>query len=156
MKKLVIFGGVIILLFAAIALLSNKSTNDKLANLDNPYGTDDLQQATIDQLGDENYSNIMLPDDLTAKIESGEETFAYFFSPTCVHCKAYTPVLMPIAKAEGIQVDQFNVLEFDFAWDKYAITATPTLIYFKDGMEVSRIEGGASEEMTKKFLQQEL
>ena len=137
-------------------MLSNKSTNDKLANLDNPYGTDDLQQATIDQLGDGNYSNIILPDDLTAKIESGEEMFAYFFSPTCVHCKAYTPVLMPIAKAEGIQVDQFNVLEFDFAWDKYAITATPTLIYFKDGMEMSRIEGGASEEMTKKFLQHEL
>lgn len=152
MKKIAIIGGVILLLFGAIVLLSNKASNDKLANMNNPYGTNDLQQATIDQLGDENYNNIILPDELTEKIESGEETFAYFFSPTCVHCKAFTPVLMPIAKAENVQIDQFNVLEFDFGWDKYAITATPTLIHFKDGKEISRLEGNASEEITKQFL----
>lgn len=154
MKKLAIFGGIIVLLFAGIALLTNKASNDKLANVDNPYGTNDLQQATIDQLGDENYSNIILPDELTKKIESGDETFAYFFSPTCVHCKAFTPVLMPLAQAEGVHIDQFNVLEFDFGWDKYAITATPTLIHFKEGKEVGRLEGDAPIDIAKQFLTQ--
>ena len=154
MKKLAIFGGVIVILFIAIAFLTNKASNDKLANVDNPYGTDNLQQATIDQLGDENYNNIILPDELTTKIESGEETFAYFFSPTCVHCQAFTPVLMPLAEQEEVEIDQFNVLEFDFGWETYNITATPTLIYFKDGKEVNRLEGNAGEDIAKQFLTQ--
>ena len=62
MKKLAIFGGVIVVLFIAIIALTNMSNSDKLE--DNPYGTDDLKQSTIDLLTDENYQNIILPDAL--------------------------------------------------------------------------------------------
>ena len=70
MKKLLIFGGVIVVLFVAIIALTNMSNSSKLA--DNPYGTDDLDQATIDLLGDENYQNIILPDALEAQIQESE------------------------------------------------------------------------------------
>ena len=123
---------------------------DKLE--DNPYGTDDLKQSTIDLLSDENYQNIILPDALADKIASGEGVVGYFFSPECSHCKNYTPKMMPIAKELDIQVDQLNVLEYGEGFDTYAITATPTMIYFENGEEVARLEGEAPNETTRQFF----
>ena len=150
MKKLAIVGAVVVLLFAAIIVLTNMKNADKLK--ENPYGTDDLRQSTIDLLSDENYQNIILPDALADKIASGKGVVGYFFSPECVHCKNYTPKMMPIAEELGIQVDQLNVLEYEEAWDTYAINATPTMIYFENGQEVARIEGDAPDESTRQFF----
>lgn len=151
MKKLLIIGGAIIVLFAAIIMLTQMSNNSKLQQ-HNPYGTNDLQQATIDQLDDPNYQNIILPDDLTAKIESGEPVTVYLFSPLCEHCKNMTPKLMPLAKDMNIQIDQLNVLEFEDAWNTYTIEATPTLIHFKNGKEVNRLVGDAPEDVITSFF----
>lgn len=150
MKKLAIVGAVIVLLFAAIIVLTNLKNSEKLK--DNPYGTDNLKQSTIDLLDDKNYQNIILPDALAKKIESGEGVVGYFFSPECSHCKNYTPKLMPIADELDVQVNQLNILEFDQAWTTYNITATPTLIYFENGEEVARLEGDAPDETTRDFF----
>ena len=153
MKKLAIVGSIIVILCIAIVLLTNKSQNDIIEVHDNPYGTDDLHPSTIEFLADENYQNIILPDDLQNKIESDEGTYAYFFSPTCQYCKAFTPVLMPIAEEYGVKIDQLNVLEFDLAWNDYEIKSTPTLIYFENGDEVARIVGDAPKEVVHEFFQ---
>lgn len=150
MKKLFVLGGAIIVLFAAIIILTNVSNKSKLEN--NPYGTDNLNQATIDQLDDPNYQNIILPDALQKKIDSGEPVTAYFFSPLCEHCKNMTPKLMPIADKMGVTIDQLNVLEYDEAWDIYAFDATPTMIHFRDGKEVNRLVGDAPEDAIKSFF----
>ncbi|MBD8035022.1 thioredoxin family protein [Solibacillus merdavium] len=150
MKKLAIVGAVIVLLFAGIIVLTNMKNSEKLE--DNPYGTDNLKQSTIDLLDDENYQNIILPDALAKKIESGNGVVGYFFSPECSHCKNYTPKLMPIADEMDIQVDQLNILEYTNEWDTYNITATPTLIYFENGEEVARLEGDAPDETTRQFF----
>lgn len=150
MKKLAIFGGIIVVLFIAIIALTNMSNSDKLE--DNPYGTDDLKQSTIDLLTDENYQNIILPDALEEKIATGEPVLGYMFSPECSHCKNMTPKLMPIAEEMDIHIDQLNVLEFDQAWNTYAVEATPTLIYFKDGAEVARLTGDAPKETIRQFF----
>ena len=149
MKKLAIVGGVVVVLFAAIIVLTNMKNSDKLK--DNPYGTNELKQSTIDLLSNENYQNIILPDALAEKVASGEGVVGYFFSPECSHCMNYTPKMMPIAKELEIEVNQLNLLEYD-SWETYNITATPTLIYFEDGKEVARIEGDASEETTRQFF----
>lgn len=150
MNKLGIIGAIVILLFVGIVVLQNKSNSDVLKN--NPYDTEDLQQSTIDLLSDENYQNIILPDDLQAKIDSGEGVFGYMFSPTCEHCKAFTPKLMPIAKELDIQINQLNVLEYQNAWTTYAVEHTPTLIYFENGEEVNRLVGNADEETVRQFF----
>ncbi|HSO57693.1 MAG TPA: thioredoxin family protein [Paenisporosarcina sp.] len=150
MKKLLIIGGIIVAVFALIIVLNNMSNDNKLA--DNPYGTNDLEQETIDQLNDENYQNIILPDELTAKVESGEPVTAYFFSPKCVYCKAMTPVLMPIVAEMDADIVQYNVLEFEQGWGDYELEATPTMIHFEDGKEVSRMVGNQPEENIKTFL----
>ena len=153
MKKLAIVGSIIVILCIAIVLLTNKSQNDIIEVHDNPYGTDDLHPSTIEFLADENYQNIILPDDLQNKIESDEGTYAYFFSPTCQYCKAFTPVLMPIAEEYGVKIDQLNVLEFNLASNTYRIESTPTLIYFENGEEVARIVGDAPKEVVHEFFQ---
>ena len=153
MKKLAIVGSIIVILCVAIVLLTNKSQNDIMEAHDNPYGTDDLHPSTIELLADENYQNIILPDGLQSKIERDEGTYAYFFSPTCQYCKAFTPVLMPIAEEYGVKIDQLNVLEFDLAWNDYGIKSTPTLIYFENGEEVARIVGDAPKEVVHEFFQ---
>lgn len=150
MKKLGIIGGIVVILFIGIIVLTNLSNSDKLK--DNPYGTENLQQPTIDLLDDENYQNIILPEDLEKKIESGEGVFAYLFSPTCSYCKQFTPKLMPVAEKEDIQIDQLNVLEYENAWTTYQIEATPTLIYFEDGKEVTRLVGDHSEDEVRQFF----
>ena len=150
MKKLGIIGAAVVLLFAAIIVLTNMSNSDKMK--DNPYDTDNLQQSTIDLLDDENYQNIILPADLQAKIESGEGVFAYMFSPECGHCMNFTPKLMNVAEQEDIQIDQLNVLEYQNAWTTYQIEYTPTLIYFENGEEVTRIVGDNDEETVRQFF----
>lgn len=139
MKKLLIIGGVIIAIFALIVVLNNQSNEVKLK--DNPYGTKDLKQSTIGLLGNENYQNIILPDALYEKVTSGESVTAYFFSPECQYCMQMTPILMPIAKENGIHVYQYNMLEFEQEAQPYGITSWPTLIHYEDGKEVSRSVG---------------
>ncbi|WP_394188751.1 thioredoxin family protein [Paenisporosarcina quisquiliarum] len=150
MKKLLIIGGAIAAVFILLIVLTNMSNDKKLAG--NPYGTEDLKQETIDQLDDENYQNIILPNDLKAKVESGEPVTAYFFSPTCPHCKAMTPVLMPIVEEMDVDVVQYNVYEFDQGWDDYRLEATPTMIHFEDGQEVSRMVGNQPKENIEAFF----
>lgn len=150
MKKLAIFGGVIVAAFALIIILTNMSNSEKLAN--NPYDTDNLEQSTIDLLDDENYQNIILPDELAEKIQSGEPTTVYFFSPVCQFCKEMTPRLMPLADQEEVEIVQYNVLEYDQAWQDFAIDSTPTLIHFENGQEEMRAVGAMPEEDILRFF----
>lgn len=151
MKKLLAIAGVIILVFVLILVLNKQSNKDKMN--ENPYDKDNLNQASIDLIGDENYSNIILPDTLKSKIDKGEAVTVYFFSPLCQYCKQMTPVMMPIAKDMDVKVEQLNVLEYEDAGHTYEIEATPTLIHFADGQEVGRMVGGQPEENIRSFFE---
>ena len=150
MKKLLIIAGIVVVVFAGIIFLTNQANNEKLAH--NPYDTEDLEQATIDQLDDENYQNIVVPADLEEQIASGEPTTVYFFSPTCQYCQQTTPVLMPVAEDMDVDVLQYNLLEYEQGWQQYMIEATPTLIHYDNGEEVSRWVGAQPKENIEKFF----
>ena len=150
MKKLLVIGGVIIAIFVLIIVLSNKADESKLK--DNPYGTDKLNQSTVNLISDKNYNNIILPDELAKKIKAGESVTAYFFSPECSFCLEMTPILMPIAKDMDVTVQQYNLLEFGSEAAPYGIESTPTLIQFKDGEEVGRLVGAHPEENIRAFF----
>ncbi len=152
MKKLLAIGGIIIAVFALILVLNNQSNKDKLKN--NPYKTKNLDQATIDLIGDENYNNIILPKELSEEIKSGEDVTVYFFSPLCSYCREMTPIMMPIADEMDVKVQQFNVLEFGQEALVYDIEATPTMIHFDEGEEVGRMVGGQSVENIRSFFEQ--
>lgn len=150
MKKLLIIAGIVVVVFAGIVLLTNQANDKKLAN--NPYDTDDLNQATIDQLDDENYQNIVLPADLEKEIASGEPTTVYFYSPLCSYCQQTTPILMPVAEDMDVDVLQYNLLEYEEEAMPYQIEATPTLVHYEDGKEVSRWVGAQPKENIELFF----
>lgn len=153
MKKLLIIVGAIVAVFVLIIVLNGQSNKSKLEGA-NPYDTDDLQSSTINLIGNEHYDNIILPDELAKKIESGEPTTAYFFSPECSYCMEMTPVMMPIAKEMGVEVYQYNVLEYPEQAMPYGIEATPTIIHFKDGEEMGKIVGAQPEKNIRLFFEE--
>ncbi|OCA84421.1 thiol reductase thioredoxin [Bacillus sp. FJAT-27225] len=151
MKKILIFLGIIIILFAGTAYLTNLS-NKETVDAKNPYGKDNLHPETVAQLKDPHYQNIITLNGLNEKLESGEDATVYFYSPTCSYCKESTPILMPLAKDMDITIDQLNVLEYESAWDEFAIEGTPTLIHFEGGKEVARVTGGQDKEQYQQWL----
>jgi thiol-disulfide isomerase/thioredoxin len=153
MKKIIIFSAIIIALFVAMAVVTNIQNNAKIGE-NNPYKTNDLQQATIDLLDDPNYQKIILPDQLEEKLDNNEDVTVYFFASDCPHCKVTTPVLMPLADEMGIEVVQYNLLEFQDGWNQYGIDGTPTLVRYEDGKEVARIDGSREEAVFRQWFEE--
>jgi thioredoxin 1 len=148
MKKLAIYLAIVVILFGGLYVVnqqSNKAKDKQFA--DNPYGVSPskLNPATVAQLTDPNYQNLILPKALDARLKNKESFFQYYYASTCPHCKITTPVLVPMEKELGIDVKQFNLEEFKDGWQKYNIQSTPTLVYYKNGVEVERIVGGVPE-----------
>jgi thiol-disulfide isomerase/thioredoxin len=139
MKKIVIFLGVVIVLFGAISYLTNAKNEEKSA--DNPYKKETLDPLTIAQLDDPNYQNLILPDELKEKLDKGEDVTVYFYSPACTHCQRTTPELVPLVEEMDINLEKYNLLEFEQGWDDYKIESTPTIVQYKDGKESARIVG---------------
>jgi thioredoxin 1 len=148
LKKMIIFLGIILGAFVILFFVNKASLKAKDNNV---YGVpaSQLNSMTVKQLDNPNYQNIILPADLTQKLADKASLFVYFFSPTCVHCVATTPHLVPLTKELGVDMKMYNVLEFTQGWSDYKLQYTPTLVYYKDGQEVDRIEGGFSMEKNK-------
>lgn len=140
MKKLIIYLLIIVALFAGLYVLNYFANGSS----DNPYGIreSELTTSTRKQLNDPNYQNIILPDQLKSKLANKESGFIYFFSPDCPHCVATTPLLNPVADQYNVDLLKFNLLQFNDGWNTFSIESTPTLVYYKDGVEVERIIGG--------------
>lgn len=141
MKKIIIFLAVIIVLFAGIAIVTKMQTSEKVEG--NPYGKSSLHPETVKQLEDENYQNIILPEDLEKKLDAKEDAVVYFFSPTCHYCVEATPHIMSAAKKAGVNIDQFNLLEFEDGWEQYHIENTPTIVVYEKGKEKNRFVGSS-------------
>lgn len=153
MKKIIFLSILVAALLIGAIVYSDISNREKAAG--NPYGKSTLHPATLEQLNDPLYDNQILPDDLKTRLENQEDLYVYFFSPTCEHCVATTPVLVPIAKDMNIDMKKHNLLEFTSSWDAYQIAATPTLVHYKGGKEVARLEGGRDGELWKKWFEEQ-
>lgn len=145
MKKVIIFLAIIVVLFAAVGLLTKMQNEEKVSG-DNKYQKDSLHPETIAQLDDPNYQNIIIPTDLQAKLKNAEDVTVYFYSPLCSHCLTTTPIVAPLAKEMGIDLVQFNLEEFKDGWNQYRIEETPTIVQYKAGKETARIVGSQTKE----------
>ena len=66
-----------------------------------------------------------------------------FYSDTCVPCKMLSPVLSQLdTELSGkLNIYKVNVGYEQDLVDKYEVQASPTLIFFRSGEEVSRLRG---------------
>jgi thioredoxin 1 len=142
-KKLSIFFGILAVLIVVLVVMNNLKP-------DTVYGKpkSDLYPATQEILNDPNYNNIIVPNDLEKKLENKESFFVYYFASDCPHCRLTTPQLKPLVDQLGVNLHQFNLREFDTYFGKMNIEATPTLVYYKNGVESSRLKGGLKEAST--------
>ncbi len=152
MKKLIIFLVVIIALFAGIAGLTKWQQAKQSEG--NVYQKEKLKPATIALLDDPLYQNIILPDELKKKLEKKEDVTVYFFSPECAHCMNTTPELIPAAKKVGVDVYQFNLLEFKDGYNQYNVEYTPTLMHFKAGEEHASLVGEQTQDDIEAWLKE--
>ena len=68
---------------------------------------------------------------------------ADFYSDSCIPCKRMSPVLAELEEefADSVKVVKLNI-NFDAETaEKYDVTAVPTLVFFKNGEEQTRIVG---------------
>lgn len=152
MKKILIIGGAIVVIFAALIFVTNYQNQQQAEG--NPFGLDTLEQETIDQLDDPNYENIILPDELDERLAAGEDATVYFYSGQCPYCNQTTPIIVPMAEEMGVDLELYNILEFGQGWDVFEIEVTPTVIHFEDGEEVDRISGAQDPSAYEQFFEQ--
>lgn len=136
MKKMLIFGGIIIVLFAAIFAVTQM----------------EKKNASTDEKG--YYSNKISLEDLNKNIEDKKEQTIYFYQTSCVHCQKISPIVVPLAKDLNVDMKVIDIENLNEPWDKYNIQGTPTIIHFKDGKEVSRISGEQSKDKFKEWFEQ--
>jgi len=143
-RKLIMYFAMFAVLIVALVVVNQQANK---ASSDNVYGipTSQLSAETIKLFDNPNYQNIILPDELDRKIADKESFFVYYFSSTCPYCMETTPKLNPIIDAQGVDVAQFNLDVYQDGFDKYSIIYTPTLVYYENGVEKERIEGGLVE-----------
>lgn len=129
MKKIAIFGGIIVVVFALLAILTVTANKQKMESVgDNQFGKDELLPATMEIVDDPNYQNAILPDELEERINNEETFTVYFYASECPHCREATPRLNEIAGELGEDIPQYNLREFEQGWDDYNIQSTPTLV----------------------------
>lgn len=151
MKKIAVFLSIIIALFIILSVVTNMKKEEKAKG--NPYGKETLKAATVDQLNDPNYQNLILPIELENDLQTKEEVSVYFYSPTCEYCKKTTPIVAPLAEKMGIDLVQYNLLEFDQGHSDYGIKDTPTIVHYKNGQETARITGYHEKAEFKKWFE---
>lgn len=76
-------------------------------------------------------------------INAGGAVIADFYSDSCVPCKRLSPVLAEVEEELGDKVKLVKInINFDPELaEKYGVMSVPTLIFFEDGEERSRISG---------------
>jgi thioredoxin 1 len=143
-RKLVLYFSFFTLLLVLLYVV-NQQSNKVSSN--NVYGipTSELSSETVALLDNPLYQNMILPDALDQRIADKESFFIYYFSSTCPYCMETTPKLNPIIEAAGLDVQQFNLDVYRDGYAKYNIVYTPTLVFYENGVEKERVEGGLVE-----------
>jgi thiol-disulfide isomerase/thioredoxin len=154
MKKVLIFGGIIVTLF--VALYFTNSYSNQIRSEGNPFGKAKLHPSTISQLNDPLYENLILPDQLQDRLANEEDIFVYFYSPECEFCKRATPILVPLTEELGVNLYKYNLIEFQQGWQEYSIESTPTIVHFKNGLEEIRVVGLHDREAYKEIFEKQL
>ena len=85
-------------------------------------------------------------DTFEAEIKDGA-VLADFYSDSCVPCKRMSPILAEIEEENpAVKAVKLNINFDGETAEKYNVTAVPTLIFFKDGSEITRITGAAKKQ----------
>lgn len=132
MKKITIFSFIFIIFLIILFIFTNKKeTKTNITNnIQNEIKVNELQNNLLKQ----------------------DEKFVYFYQTNCSYCKKVSPIVIPIAKKLNIDMKMLNLEEEQNGWNLFKIQGTPTIVHYKEGKEIDRIEGEYKEEEFKKWF----
>ncbi|PEZ07537.1 thiol reductase thioredoxin [Bacillus sp. AFS018417] len=132
MKKMFLFGGIVVVLLIAIFAVTK---------------VEQKQENKTDY-----YTNKISLEDLQKNVKEKKDQTIYFYQTNCVHCQKVSPIIVPMAKDMNIDMKVIDLEKYPTGWDEFKITGTPTIIRFKEGKEVSRIEGEQPKDKFKEWF----
>ncbi|HDR7437743.1 TPA: thioredoxin family protein [Bacillus anthracis] len=132
MKKITIFSFIFIIFLIFLFIFTNKKeTKTNITNnIQNEIKVNELQNNLLKQ----------------------DEKFVYFYQTNCSYCKKVSPIVIPMAKKLNIDMKMLNLEEEQNGWNLFKIQGTPTIVHYKDGKEIDRIEGEYKKEEFKKWF----
>ncbi|BES83229.1 thioredoxin [Pectobacterium araliae] len=98
-------------------------------------------------------------DDLETHLKAGSGTILVdFWAPWCGPCLAYAPMIEELAVQyqSRVMVAKLDVEANPAASERFSVRGVPTLIVFKDGVEVARNVGGLNKTRLSLLLDKNL
>lgn len=90
-------------------------------------------------------------------IDTGKIVLAEFYSDGCVPCKMMSPLLANLEEEyENIDFVKVNVAFAEETVKRYGVMSSPTILLFKNGIEVKRLKGVQSEDCLTDALEEVL
>lgn len=92
----------------------------------------------------------------TEVVESAIPVLLEFYSDSCIPCKQMSPILGDIEDAyeEQLKVVKVNVNFDEELAEEYSVMASPTILLFKGGKEVSRVRGLVKKEELEALIKE--
>lgn len=87
------------------------------------------------------YQNQIKINELQNDILKQNEKFVYFYKTNCHYCQKISPIVIPMANTLNIDMKVLNLEEETNGWNQFKIGGTPTIVHYRNGKEVDRIEG---------------
>ncbi|WP_430510677.1 thioredoxin family protein [Gottfriedia solisilvae] len=85
--------------------------------------------------------------ELTNRLKEKKETVVYFYRTDCEYCKKADPMIKETSKANNVKIYRLDVNKYDGIWEERNISGTPIIVWYKDGYEISRLEGLKTQDM---------
>lgn len=146
----IVLAGIFIALLFLCSVLLNKPNNNVNINTQQA----NIQNETLESDSLENYEEESNMEILSVSSENFESevlksekpVLIDFYADWCGPCKMVSPIVEQIAKEhEDVKVVKVNIDDNQDLAVKYGVTAIPTLIVIKNGEEINRTVGVASQ-----------